>query len=233
MEFIMRWVSKKGEVEENTISTLPKSDIVHGVDLLKFSPLEALNFELSHANDNIINEAQKILKEEEGKDIELVNYLKSLGFRHQSCIKDLENKERLRKKAKVTLEEIKKYSNMFPNHIYIQTRALVKILSKYGLYIANLGDYIGEIPRKNIYELQEFQKLYENTVFSYVDNLRIFATKKDLSPGLKFDDTTREAYRPIEHDPIIALKLGGDYSDYGYVIITKWGPEAEIEEFNI
>ena len=121
--------------------------------------------------------------------------------------------------------------------VFIPDRQMEMITKKYKLTQGRLGQFKADVPLKNLKEIKAF--LHSGIKRLVYD----IASKQDEDWGAEEPTMTiiapEEMFdRTIQDDPIVALEIkehrqgyGGVYDTVGFLIISKWGPEA-ITVFN-
>lgn len=97
--------------------------------------------------------------------------LKKIGFGKAKPIKDNEEREEKRAVSGHMIKVIEYFRTYYPQHKFI-TEAEVKILcGKYGLLLGEVGNFIGDMPEKNLVDIEKFklrkEDWKEKTVFEW------------------------------------------------------------------
>lgn len=124
--------------------------------------------EIHAAFDNSTHElltaANKVLADE--KDISKGDRLQKLGFScsvsAKEAVSDIQNK----KFNKGLADHIAYYQTWYPNYKFITEWAIATICKKYSLVFGNAFWYKGDVPEKNIAEIENF-KLRDEDSFTY------------------------------------------------------------------
>ena len=131
---------------------------------------------------------------------------------------------------------------IIPDAKVLTSDAVQEIYRKYRLVMAPIARFVGEIPTKNLEEVDKFQREYvgkltyaklHNDTFRPTDirsGFQVVAPKKDfvLKSDEKFDEKTGgfNILQPIPRDPVVLFP-----TKHGLVIVSKWGVEADYDEF--
>lgn len=210
----------------------------------------------------IVEEAKQILNREIVKEDENLSRLEKMGFSNLPQVKEKKEVEELIETATDSLKtgerEAKRvlaYLEKYPNNKFINQEELTEICRRYGLVTGTPAEFIGEIPLKNQKEILEF-KLHENDYFYYTTSRygERKTTKKayeeykresncadtvycEKDPKLyivgtidQFDMQGKKIsadFRIVDEDPVVLAEVEG-----GYIIVSKWGAEADLKEFN-
>lgn len=143
----------------------------------------------------------------------------------------------------------------YPNHKLIHSTHAEQICSKYGLFCGKLDKYIGQIPNKNLKELEDFKLnvaphytidygFWGGQKKTYYKNLSEIRNKKSTEKRLVLmagqfsicapeKDFISGSRHILVDDPIILFsEYPRDYcySSNMFVIVTAWGEEAKDEK---
>lgn len=221
---------------------------------------EDIHQEFDNAQDELLREAEEILDNTVIEDKNEYNELVKLGFTSVGKVKEtkqkIEDVEKLDKLAK----KIKYYKEKYPGQKFITEEKLNFICKKYGLVIGIPRDFIGNIPPKNRKEMIDFKLndsnyKYTKTYIDFIGNKETEITEEEYEKQMKridktpllglheycskksnlsvvatpdlfnLEDKIISNYRIKDKDPIILYPVSG-----GYLIISKWGNEANIED---
>jgi hypothetical protein len=119
--------------------------------------IEQIHREFDEATEKILNDAVTSLKVLEEKDTSKGDRLGKLGF---SKAKHVES-ARVARFDKVNLEalsiRVMYYQTNYPNNKFITEDVVKKICEKYRLVFGYANFYIGDVPEKNIAEMERFE----------------------------------------------------------------------------
>jgi len=117
--------------------------------------IQKIHNEFDTAGEKLLAEAKQILARED--DTSKGDRLKSLGFT-KCASAELATKIKLEKaQSKATAERVQYYQQWYPNQKFI-TEAIVKqICQKYGLVCGPVDCYKGDVPEKNVAEMEAFK----------------------------------------------------------------------------
>jgi hypothetical protein len=215
--------------------------------------VEQIHAEFDTAVERLLIDAEGELQKE--VDIDLCDKLGSVGFGSSKNCQEAERPI----SAKYIKGKIIYYQQHYPSNKFITDDEIRRICQKYGLVFGDSHDYIGKIPERNAREIIAFVlrqedhikyecKEYKNQHWSgygcdvysraighhyfkevprdqqfYYNrpSLMICAPKTDFrDKGMKVID----GYKIVQEDPVVLQPVSG-----GYLIISKWGPEASDE----
>lgn len=111
--------------------------------------------EFDTAGEKLLKEAKEILSTP--CDIEKGNRLKNLGFIHTEAAIKSQVMERERIAKMELAKTIEYFQTYYPNYKFITEDVVKKICEKYSLYCADVGFYKGDVPEKNISEMEAFK----------------------------------------------------------------------------
>lgn len=210
---------------------------------MKNATVEQVHREFNTAGEKLLKQAKAILSS--GKlDNPNIEKLKSLGFKECREVAVFDALSKKIENAKLC----EHYQISYPLNKFITLESVNKICKKYGLLFADVTQYKGSIPNKNIKEIISFipndSDLDENSIydsmFSFTfwvspgrevkkepepkDNLnrklKICASKKMLkTEGMKVVGNEL-----VVKDPVVLHPVKG-----GYLIVSAWGNEASDE----
>jgi hypothetical protein len=163
--------------------------------------------------------------------------LKSLGFENCKNVKngyilEVESENR----NSMVIEREKEFINIlqknFPDNYIITKNKLNTLLTDYNFVIKNSGQFLGEIPSKNIKELIKFNHKLDKITRTFGSGNCIGITLRDR-PGVSFANSYSvvapanyfdETIKPSIKDPIILLNCRMSGLSW-YIIVTMWGKE--------
>jgi hypothetical protein len=221
--------------------------------------------EFDSASEKLLNEAKELLKDK--STTSKGDRLKNLGFTKAKPVIESEELRKKESQAKYLAERVSYFNQWYPHNKFITEEAVKTICEKYGLVFGDIAYYKGDVPEKNILEMELFNLRNEDmdsrSYISYFESdldrqIRIMngiadgigilgslewanslSTKRDDSikkhyfkqpfkicaPEKDFDTRflVKKGYK-LEHDPIVLQPVKG-----GYLIVTKWGLEANDE----
>lgn len=180
--------------------------------------------------DRLLKEAG-ILKPLPDTDVKLLtkaDRLRILGFnntvetkeasKQRSAKSEIERHNRAKDKLK---ETIKYFSDKYPLYKFITEESVVKICKKYNLIYGEVGRYVGDVPDKNLWEIENFKidekdELWEEECVSYMS----MRSRREL----KYMDKEEAEKRNNDHS----------FTSHGHYIYNKASMEiaAPLKDFN-
>lgn len=193
--------------------------------------VQRIHADFDKAAEAVVEQAKAILNISEDRR----SMLRSLGMNDQPEVKEFTDMLEFRS----TLSTLTK---LFPGYKIMERSSLRPILRKYRLVDAPLAWFKGEIPTQNLRETCEFvDKVREYFRSSslllsvrnemHSKNLRIIAPKKQIQVPVHEKIKNELGVlnvipKPAPKDPVVLFVF-----EPFCVIVTKWGVEADYEEF--
>ncbi len=228
---------------------------VSKADEPKVATIAMVHKDFDTAEDRILKKVHKILNAKVNED--KVDSLELLGFTGSKGYLDGAKKLKKKRDIKVSSELIDKVKQYFPEYKIITRMELNSICTKYGLVFTESQHFIGEIPTENINDMMEFGDRYiTKRQKAMVDGASSTMPKCHLA-GEKINFTVvatpdliniKEGHLVLEGneyvlpdpDPVVLARfhMPGELSireskkNDVFLIVTKWGDEAEIGEFH-
>jgi hypothetical protein len=140
--------------------------------------VEQIHREFDTAQDRLLNEAQTILSKTKAEDIQVGLRLERVGFKSVPLAK---SHKAIQKQLVSTQDEanlIQYYAYNYPFLKFLNEPELERICKKYNLIHKPVENYIGEVPEKNLIEIENAQ---ERRSSDAPNNLIYCELKKDNS----------------------------------------------------
>lgn len=135
------------------------------------------------ASERLLNEAKDIVVKDSGKG----ERLSRLGFNNAKPVKESEDIRKAQYESRQLAEKVSYFSQWYPHNKFITEKAVQSICEKYGLVFADAQYYKGDVPEKNLREMEQFVLRKEDTVVDYlgffVDRIRSRMTGIDWGNG--------------------------------------------------
>ena len=109
------------------------------------------------ADERLLQEAKVLLntpQEDKAKKAERIN---KLGFGSAKPVKEVAGHASKSADASKLIKAIEYWRIHYPNNKFITEPEVKKICEKYGLVLGEAGKYLGDIPEKNLSEIESFQ----------------------------------------------------------------------------
>lgn len=166
---------KPSKDERKFVSDAPLSVAVKTEEQI----IEEIHASFDSAQDDLLKQAEKILADNiipESQRLKAEN-LRRLGFTSTKDVRVLNDLDRKTDESRRTAETIIHYRQKYPFLKFLTTQELDKICNKFGLVHAEVRHYIGDVPEKNLQEIQDAQKL-EIADYPYAGRPAVFVNHK-------------------------------------------------------
>lgn len=137
---------KKSQQKFNEI-TQPKVDV--------YEVIEKIHHEFDTAGEKLLKEAKEVLALD--VDIAKGEALHKLGFTKSKTATESQEIILSKKQSKELADKVEYFRTFYPEYKFITEEMVKAICQKYGLLCAEVEHYIGEVPDKNILEIQNFK----------------------------------------------------------------------------
>lgn len=184
--------------------------------------IDAIHEDFDSAGQQLLDKAQEILSEEQKKmEDSVYGALKDFGFKRSQAVVEHESMAKAQKMAQQVAEKVTYYLAKYPDNKFITREQVKDICKKYGLAFGKTEWFTGDIPDKNKLDIARF-KLDEKDANG--KDYMIVATKDEFDTQGR---TLKNGWelKELPKDPIVLAPVHG-----GYLIVTVWGPEADIDE---
>lgn len=129
-------------------------------NIMENTIVKEIHSSFSTAQEQLLKHAEQILEAAGNEDaLKAGVKLKSLGFHQTQNVKALSDEEQERAAEMKELLEV--YQKIAPQYKFITDRKRIEICKKYGLVMASVERFTGEIPEKNVQDIINFQILDE------------------------------------------------------------------------
>jgi len=110
--------------------------------------------EFDSAGERLLKEAKEILSK--NVDTDKAERLKKIGFTSMKDVVEVSIREKEKAASLELANLIEYYQTWYPNNKFITEVIVKNICEKYGLYFSDVSNYIGDVPLKNITEIENF-----------------------------------------------------------------------------
>lgn len=111
--------------------------------------------EFDTAGDKLLAEANEVLNG--NYDIEKGERLQRLGFTNSKAAVDADTVKKMKIEKKKQAETVEYFRTFYPNNKFITEGLVKKICEKYNLVFGGINYYKGDVPEKNIAEIENFK----------------------------------------------------------------------------
>lgn len=116
--------------------------------------IEQIHSEFDGASERLLREAKAILN----KPItdEKADKLMKLGFSSAAPVEKSQKKKEAAQMSRQVLERVEYYNTYYPDNKFITESIVEEICKKYNLLCGPIDRYIGDVPMKNVLEMERF-----------------------------------------------------------------------------
>jgi hypothetical protein len=190
--------------------------------------------EFDSASERLLQEAKDIVLQDTGKG----DRLRQLGFNNAKPVKEVEGVRQAQHDARQLAERVSYYSQWYPHNKFITEDAVQKICEKYGLVFADAQYYKGDVPEKNLLEMEKFVLRREDVVKDWAIDLtsgimnHLHRRLLGGSWGMvrsEWDESSFLSYGSEEERSIKkSFKICAPEKDFDTTYLTKKGHRLEL-----
>ncbi len=119
--------------------------------------IQKIHKKFDTAGEKILAEAKALIAAPMVNDTNKIERFQKLGFTSGKPIKDAEAMFGKQKEAQEMIDVIEYFQTYYPNYKFIPESAIEKICKKYNLLYGESKNYLGDIPEKNLAEIEAFK----------------------------------------------------------------------------
>ncbi len=119
--------------------------------------VEKIHRKFDTASEKLLTEAKAIVAAPVVLETEKIERLNKIGFNAAKPIGDAEKGFKKKEAAKEMIEAIEYYQVYYPSYKFIHEEQIQKICKKYKLLYGDGSNYLGDIPEKNLAEIEAFK----------------------------------------------------------------------------
>lgn len=123
--------------------------------------------EFDSSTERLLSEAKEILANSDTSKIDKADRLKSIGFSSAKTVSEAQKQVNDAAKSKELSEKIIYFKQWYPFNKFINEEEVKRICKKYGLICGEASKYIGDIPEKNLSEIEAFKLRQEDMRVQY------------------------------------------------------------------
>lgn len=128
--------------------------------------VEQIHYEFDTAGDNLFTEAETLLKDDKTEVLSAkAGRLQSLGFGASKGVKKSDQYLQDRIAAKQNAKLINQYREDYPLNKFINEDSIKRICEKFGIVKGKVAWFIGEVPEKNLQEIENFKVKDEDSLW--------------------------------------------------------------------
>lgn len=174
--------------------------------------IEAIHKRFDIAGERLLAQAKRIIANSKSPNTNKVERLKALGFGATKPIKEMQEREKAQSEAHVIIEAIEYYTTYYPSYKFISIKQIESISKKYGLLYGDSKNYLGDIPDKNLEEIEAF-KLREEDYYEEPKSIwESLLTPHSMS---SFYERYMVGFDPIRTEPVQTQGLIPSITDNG------------------
>lgn len=117
--------------------------------------IEQIHFEFDSSTEFLLMEAKEIIANT--KLDEKAERLRTIGFTSTKAVTETDEAKKKKEKSLILAQAIEYFSMHYPNYKFINEDCVATICKKYELKLGNASDYTGDIPEKNLAEIEAFK----------------------------------------------------------------------------
>lgn len=130
--------------------------------------------------------------------------LKKIGFGKAKPVKECKEQEAKRSVSGHLVKAIEYFRTYYPQNKFITEAEVKKLCEKYGLLLGETSNYIGDIPEKNLQDIEKFklrrEDWKEKTEISRMNNFGMFIPEGSIGQSDEFGLFQRAQRRQISRD---------------------------------
>lgn len=131
--------------------------------------VKEIHLQFDTAEDRLLAEAKQIISTGDNVDRQKALRLAAIGFSKAKPVRDAEGLTVRVGEAQQTTDDIQWCRENYPLYKYISEEELQKVCQKYGLQYSHSFKYTGDIPEKNLAEIEAFKPKKEQANYPSAD----------------------------------------------------------------
>ena len=172
------------------------------------------------AGDRLLAEAKAIIAKEIPTD--KGKRLQALGFGSTKPATEMTENISVKKESTALAETISYFQMNYPNYKFINEEVVKEICGKYNLLLGDAEEYIGDVPEKNIREIENFKLKEEDYVESRTPVSWMDMPGESLMWNTGFDDIRRRRISDRLMATNMALQAQQPQSRLGEGILSQF-----------
>lgn len=210
------------------------------------------------AEERLFVEAVILTQNPQFDKLKYASRFEKIGFTSAKAVKEAKELEEKQNVASEMIANIEYFRVHYPNNKFITEPEVKKLCEKYGLLMGNSSTYIGDIPEKNLIEIEKFKLREEDFAIDFfrytlgVDPFNIsgdhlgfirFWREAELNPPTHKVEKEKPAFKicaPKEDFETWGFEVKDGFNlvwdpvvlqpvKGGFLIVTAWGNEASDE----
>lgn len=186
----MKYLENIFNKRRNISTESTKTEVIEVIEegLTDSEIIQRIHNEFNTSGEKLLNEAKKVLEECKEHQTDKAKRMQALGFHNTEAVKNLKEATNKEYKALKFAQTVKYYSLHYPNNKFITKEEVEKICSKYNLVYGEVSLYKGDIPDKNLKEIENFNLREEDYLYSEITSFR------GLDIGEEITKHTKESF---------------------------------------
>lgn len=119
--------------------------------------VQQIHNEFFTASDRLLAEAKELVKNPQVEKFQLAERLNRIGFGSCKTAKAAQEIALKHSSSQSTIDTIMYFKTKYPNYKFITRDEVDAICRKYNLLLGDCSNYIGEVPEKNLREIEKFK----------------------------------------------------------------------------
>lgn len=124
--------------------------------------IEKIHADFDSSTERLLSEADRIINN--NKDTEKGHRLKNIGFTSSKSAVEANVLEKKKIESEVLAAQIKYFQQWYPFNKFITKKEVESICKKYGLVFGDVEYFIGDVPEKNLFEIESFKLRQEDHI---------------------------------------------------------------------
>lgn len=165
----MKYLENIFNKHKNISTESTKTEVVEIEEgLTDFEIIQRIHNEFNTSGERLLIEAKKIIEDCKEYQTDKAERMQALGFYNTEVVKNLKEARNKEYKALKLAQTVEYYSLHYPNNKFITEEEVQKICSKYNLVYGEVRLYKGDIPEKNLKEIESFNLREEDYLYTEV-----------------------------------------------------------------
>lgn len=193
-----------------------------------------IHSDFDSASERLLKEAKDIVAQDAGKG----DRLRSLGFNNALPVKESDDVRKAQYEIKQLAERVSYFNQWYPHNKFITEESVKKICEKYGLVFADAQYYKGDVPEKNLREMEQFvlrnEDMVNDSFGSFVGNIRSRMMGIDWGYGFilprgSWNESPLPSYEyeePKATEP--SFKICAPEKDFDTSMLSRQGHKLEL-----
>jgi hypothetical protein len=142
------------------------------------------------ADERLLQEAKELLNTPQEDKAKKAERIKKLGFVSAKPVAEVAGHATKAADASKLIKAIEYWRVHYPNNKFITEPEVKKICEKYGLVLGEAGKYLGDIPEKNLSEIEAFQLRPEDYIeqVTYESTIQRLLAQYRSVPDIQFPE---------------------------------------------